>query len=340
VAFSPDGQRLCTTNTLDGSTKAWDLRSGKEVPPGGNDKVATLWEGVAFTPDGRRIAVASGSLVRILDLELRADELAWRLTVARPDLDWQQQQADRAIEAKDWFVAASHLEQLSQARPLEAGLWRDLAMAQLAFAEGDLDRQRHARMPQADCPPRRPDPHGYAAYRRTCERILQQYRPRADASLAVVLLRPPGPASSGLLDATLLTGAVSQALDMRQAAVWPCLLCPDAVADPARLLALSEGPEADVHGAALCRAGRYAEAVKVLSGNQYVSAWFFRALAEGRHGHRAEAKQTLRTVVRWLESPSRTDPRQTNADGLPWQVRLEVDVLRREVEELLAPAPP
>jgi hypothetical protein len=39
--------------------------------------------------------------------------------------------------------------------------------------------------------------------------------------------------------------------------------------------------------------------------------------------------------VRWLEAPSRDDPERTNYARLPWDDRLEVDLLRREIEALL-----
>jgi hypothetical protein len=39
--------------------------------------------------------------------------------------------------------------------------------------------------------------------------------------------------------------------------------------------------------------------------------------------------------VRWLEAPGRDDRERTNYARLPWDERLEVDLLRREAEGLL-----
>jgi hypothetical protein len=44
--------------------------------------------------------------------------------------------------------------------------------------------------------------------------------------------------------------------------------------------------------------------------------------------------------VRWLEAPGRGDPERSNYARLPWDDRLEVDLLRREAEVLLQSGKP
>jgi hypothetical protein len=39
--------------------------------------------------------------------------------------------------------------------------------------------------------------------------------------------------------------------------------------------------------------------------------------------------------VRWLEAPSRDDPGRSNYARLPWDERLEADLLRREAQAVL-----
>jgi hypothetical protein len=57
------------------------------------------------------------------------------------------------------------------------------------------------------------------------------------------------------------------------------------------------------------------------------------ALAEHGRGRPAAAQEALHRAVRWLlEAPSRDDPGRTNYARLPWDERLEMDLLRREVE--------
>ena len=61
----------------------------------------------------------------------------------------------------------------------------------------------------------------------------------------------------------------------------------------------------------------------------------YRALAEHGRGEDDAAKAALDEAVRWLTGPGTTDPKQTNADLLPWDQRLEAEVLRKEAEGLL-----
>src|SRR5262249_46217675 len=67
VRFSPDGTRLAT-GSLDGTGKLWHTRSGKELQTLGG--AAGVWA-VAWSPDGRRLAVGCGepgSALHVWDL--------------------------------------------------------------------------------------------------------------------------------------------------------------------------------------------------------------------------------------------------------------------------------
>jgi hypothetical protein len=120
-----------------------------------------------------------------------------------------------------------------------------------------------------------------------------------------------------------------------------CVLLPDAVAEPARLLALlPERADALTRGAVLCRAGRHEQALQLLGQGDEPAALLYRALAEHGRGKPEAARAALAQAEQWLKAPDRGDPEQTNAAGLTWQQRVEVDLLCHEAQAALAAKPP
>jgi hypothetical protein len=108
------------------------------------------------------------------------------------------------------------------------------------------------------------------------------------------------------------------------------------------LLAVAERAGPEWRGPALVRANRFDEAVQALAKweiwpNQIGLAYrrLFVALAEHGRGDTAKARQAYSQASSWLDAPSMEDPQQTNFSRLDWGVRTEIDVLRREVEEML-----
>jgi tetratricopeptide (TPR) repeat protein len=136
-------------------------------------------------------------------------------------------------------------------------------------------------------------------------------------------------------------GGTSNAWSAEQVA-WACALGPEGTADtevPVRLAeaALKGAPETNkandliALGAALYRAGRYAEAVRRLeesiqhpiSENRHESSAFL-AMSHYRLGHRDEAR-------RWLDRLQRSQP---DSDRGFWS-ELEIRLLRREAEAVI-----
>jgi tetratricopeptide (TPR) repeat protein len=154
---------------------------------------------------------------------------------------------------------------------------------------------------------------------------------------------------------------------------WACVLVPDAGADPARLLQLAEraavvAPNTRdsllIRGAALYRAGKCEEAVRVLDELRAVAQGaqtqgpssersspqafdetayelFYLAMAHLRLGHADEARQWLDKGVRWMEQ-ARLPKTEDGTDNprYSWNRRVTSEVLRREAEALLQGAKP
>jgi tetratricopeptide (TPR) repeat protein len=137
--------------------------------------------------------------------------------------------------------------------------------------------------------------------------------------------------------------------------LYTCLLRDDAVADMAGLLPLTRVAARAFHwgsylrGAALYRAGRYAEAVESFqtTAKTYrprVWDWCFLAMAHHRLGHADEARRCLTEARRWIEqanSRDEDDPSGTRPAWGAWHERVVYPLLLREAERLVqAPITP
>jgi WD40 repeat protein/tetratricopeptide (TPR) repeat protein len=134
--------------------------------------------------------------------------------------------------------------------------------------------------------------------------------------------------------------------------VWACTLAPGAVHDPKPLV---ERMEKEFQtgsapwwyfrtlGAALYRAERFDDAVrrieegiKLQGKGGMPQEWLFLAMAHQRLGHAAQARKWLDQTVRAIEQ---ADPKKPAPDT-GWSDRIEIQLLRREVQTLIdGPAP-
>jgi hypothetical protein len=76
--------------------------------------------------------------------------------------------------------------------------------------------------------------------------------------------------------------------------------------------------------------------VQALGDRRDAAALLYRALAEQRLGHDDAARAALQEAERRIAASSADDPRQTSTTRLPWDERLEINLLHGEVGAALA----
>jgi tetratricopeptide (TPR) repeat protein len=235
---------------------------------------------------------------------------------------WHQKETEECEAAEDWRAALFHLGRglaLKPGRPdlyhrrgqawAELGQWAkasaDLAKAIQLKVEGTKVWYQHALLllHAGDI----------KGYRQVCARLLKRYGQEKDP-------------------------------DTANQVAWTCVLAPDAVADYARVLpwvhnAVVGNPKRTeilgTLGAVLYRAKRYEEAIQRL--NESIEKcdkvgepqeWLFLAMAHHHLKKTNESRKWLDKAVLGIEKAEREK-------SLSWDERLEVQVLRREAEELL-----
>jgi WD40 repeat protein len=345
VAFSPDGARL---STWDAQRRGivWDLRTGRVLP----EQAAAApvhpprdLEG-CLSPDGRRLALLDGNVVRVVNVSPPgADELATRRWATRPDACWHCAEAERFQKEGQTGAAAFHLDRSSDLPPTLHWLFRrgDLA--------AHLGRWRLAQADFANVWQQQPDnpwtgrrlalarlAGGQVAdYRRTCDELRRRFGTPVAATVASILFA----STPGNPCATLLVPALAQEACLPYRARWQpqvaraCVLRSEGVGDFQGLLRLA-GRDAQSRGAVLCRAGRHAEAVRALGGGNDFLTLLWRARAECGRGRPDAARAALNEADKWLATPVERSTR-TNGEELHWETGVEVQLLRKEIEEYL-----
>jgi WD40 repeat protein len=280
---------------FDGSVLSFDARTGKQQPEAAKFPAQ---KDPALSPDGRYFAKTDHTNIRLIDLRLSEEELLFRQRVTSTDPDWHDAEAQRFAQAGDWFAAAFHLRQRIQALPNEFSCYRDLALCQIAAGQTE-------------------------AHKRTCATAVAKLKGLAIA-LAVLNL------STRDIVQTIPTWFLAQHVDAscKPSILRAIVLSPGAV-DKAELSWLADGLDAVNRCAALHRLGKHDEAAKIVVDlKTEPRALLFHALAEKAQGHSAEAKSSYDQACQVLKSLNK-------ATALPWQERVEVDVLRLELEKAL-----
>lgn len=106
--FSPDGERIASC-ALDGTIKLWDATTGQELRS--LTVESDFPSRIAFNADGSRL-VSVGRNLKIWDARVDSksdpNEYALRAWQAKPDLEWQLEQAADAARNEQWFAETFH----------------------------------------------------------------------------------------------------------------------------------------------------------------------------------------------------------------------------------------
>jgi WD40 repeat protein len=327
LTYSTDGKRLAAAIGSEG--KVWDAVTGKELAVFKGHKYRV--DGIGFSADGKRVITTNAAetfgwdaqtgkqlpgVFRLadsflrhdidavdvdywVDLRLSEEELDRRRRFTRRDPFWHASETERHARNRHWFAAAFHARWAFHGGPGDAVHWRRLALCQAAAGERD-------------------------EYRKSCAELLRRVAPGVEPVDVVQMLAP-----DSLLSRVLFTGAP---LADRSVLMRACLLR----SEPGDLKLLLRIPANDVfRGMILSRAGKYQEALTLLGASEEPVPLLHRALAEQGRGKPGEAKKLLAQLAKWLKEAHPMDRERTNADRLSWEERLEIDVLRDEVESLL-----
>jgi WD40 repeat protein/serine/threonine protein kinase/tetratricopeptide (TPR) repeat protein len=364
ATFSPDGRRVVTASQ-DGMARVWDAASGQPLTP--SLKHGGFVPRVTFSPDGRRVVTASpDGTVRVWDLPLderpaadliqlaevlagyRLDEqsgvvpldretrmTAWKtlrqrypaqFTSTKEEIAaWHREEARACAEAQLWAGAILHLNSLIETDPTNREFRSSRGQAHAAlrhWAEGATDfgksLEGEADLMEAGwhalCLAGAGE---WAAHRQACGRLLERFGKEDDRKTA-------------------------------NDVAWHGVRFREGSPDPSQPLKLAEQAVAaspqdpnvqKTLGAALYRAGRYADAIKKLeegirlqNSDGTPEDWLFLALAHQRLKHADEAKKWLTKAQQWLDQAKDEKP---GGATLTWDRRLELQLIRAEAEALV-----
>jgi WD40 repeat protein len=335
IGFSPDGRRLVAANPR-WPLEIWDVEAGRvaltlALEEESNDGCSSA----AWSADGQRLAGAFGIRVKIWDATERSQQER-RQDTPGSALAWHRDEAELAEYRRDWFAAAYHLGQLIDAEWLDAHHYARRAEARACLAEANRGRWEDAAADMARAVLLSPG-EAYRWYQHAVLTLAAGDRDRYRAICTAMLAR------FGQTEHAHVANMVA----------WACSLAPDAVAEPARVVALArrarpqkrdEVSYLNTLGAALYRAGDFdaarqwlAEAAKVRRPKDNVKDWLYLAMTHHQLGQSNEAQRWLDKAAQTLDQTAEEQPPPGAETPLRWHERLELQLLRREANMLLHP---
>ncbi len=324
VHFSPDGQRLRTTGST-GTVWAWDLPCATCVT-GNLIRLSQLLAGSRID-EQRGIMPLKPRRLRTLWASLRQEQ-GELFHFSEDDVTaWHRQAAEECARGQHWDAALWHLDRLIRSEPEQ---W--IHYAHRGRARAELGHWGDASADYAVVVRRAPDQaEGWclyavlrlqvgdaAGYRRACAALAQRQE-KGDARTAYL-------------------------------AAWTSELSADSGVKPERLVELAkaavgrEPRDPDylcTLGAALYRAGdlnasarQLNEALSLRGHRPSAREWLWLALDRYRMGLPKEARQQFDKAVSFLDDP-KSGHTGVESTSLPWVQRLQLGLLRREVEQFL-----
>ncbi len=299
------------------------------------------WKGVACAFYCGALQQQANDLANALDSVLRLDKDAWQFWCARGNYDIQVGPKAAAIEAytkglalhpgydlghriRGWLYAergewdkaiADFRAAATLAGPTDPTPWDVLALAQLAGGKT-------------------------ADYQQTCTQMLALFGRPTPAIWAGGALSA-GPLNPWGTPLALHTAEHAASLSRRAATITAirCTTGPGVPVDWQQLVRMTAQSSDELKGAVLCRAGRYDEAVKLLTplrnaiGTTGDLVRLYLALAEHGRGNVAEAKQLYTRSAPSLKLPAKD--RENFPLSLAWIERAAYRAVARELEALL-----
>jgi tetratricopeptide (TPR) repeat protein len=349
--FSPNGTRIAIGGGRDGEVVwVYDARTGQEaftlkgLGPSGRP---------AFSPDGKRLAVSDGGVIRVWTApDTSASWQAERcLALADGALAWHRVRAAEGERDGDQFAAAFHWRWIARTEPYsgQPHLRRGLALARLgqtAEAKGEFETALALKNDLTDLEQATANAElgRWDIVRKLYAKAVEapNASPLGLAAQAVPrLLRGDRTGYTAVCETLLNRFGKTEDAFIANNVAWPCALGPEAVPDLKPAVALahlavqSEPKNANYRntlGAILFRAGEYQEAVRVLNESIRLHDkggtaldYLFLTMAYHKFGQADEART-------WLDKGLRVNPGEKSLSD---NDRLELQLLRREAATLL-----
>jgi hypothetical protein len=145
VAFSVDGKQIFSRDQAD-KFVAWSVATGQMLP--GIDAPDPGVVAASTSPDGKKLALPVSNWFHLVDLDISAEESAYRGNMSRLRPGWHRERAIHFENLKQiqWYAAAFHWSLAVQANPSDADARQRLneSLKHLTSAETEALRRQLA----------------------------------------------------------------------------------------------------------------------------------------------------------------------------------------------------